>query len=167
MQTLTRREPRQDPIDLMFQRFFGNDTPNLGTLVEEGTLACDVSEDEKNVYVRASLPGFDKGDVDIDLHDGVLTIKAEHTEEEENESERFFRRERRIGSMSRRVALPGTIDEDNANAELKDGVLTVTVPKSKGESPRKLKIKQSRRAAAIGHPTRRARPEGRARFARE
>ena len=141
MQTITRREPRQDPLDLMFQRFFGNDTPNLGTMVEEGTLALDVSEDEKNVFVRSSLPGFEKDDVDIDLHDGVLTIKAEHTEEEGDENERYFRCKRRSGSMSRRVALPGTIDEDDADAELKHGILTVTIPKSKGESPRKLKIK--------------------------
>ena len=142
MNTITRRQNnRHDPFDLMFQRFFGDDAPSLGTFVEEGTLALDVSEDEKNVYVRASLPGFRKDDVDIDLHDGVLTITAEHTEEERDEEERFFRRERRTGSMSRRVALPGTVDEDKADAQLTDGVLKVTIPKTKAETPRKVKIK--------------------------
>lgn len=142
MHTITRRQNnRHDPFDLMFQRFFGNDSPTLGTLVEDGTLALDVSEDEKNVYVRASLPGFRKEDVEIDLHDGVLTITAEHTEEERDENERFFRRERRTGSMSRRVALPGTVDENKADAELTDGVLKISIPKSRVETPRKVTIK--------------------------
>jgi len=78
--------------------------------------------------------------VDIEVHDGVLSIKAEHTEETESKTERFYRKERRVGSVSRRLALPSTVVEDGIKAELKDGILTLTMQKVQKEQPRKIKI---------------------------
>lgn len=129
-----------DPFDRLVQRFFGQEWPGLTESLEEGTLALDVSEDDTSVIVRASLPGFRREDVHVELHDGVLTITAEHAEEKEEKSERYFRRERRVGSLSRRVALPGVIGEDGADAKLTDGVLEVRVPKAQKESPRKIAV---------------------------
>jgi len=108
--------------------------------LEAGTLALDVSEDDTNVYVRASLPGFKREEVDIEVHDGVLTIKAERTEEAESKTERYTLKERRFGSVSRRLALPSTVVDDGIKGELKDGVLTLTVQKVQKEQPRKIKI---------------------------
>ena len=141
MPTIIRRpNTTVDPFDRIVQRFFGQEWPGFSESLEEGTLALDVSEDESSVIVRASLPGFAREDVHIELHDGVLTIKAQHTEESEESGERYFRRERRVGSLSRRVALPGVIGEDGADAKLADGVLEVRVPKARKESPRKISV---------------------------
>ena len=142
MMTLIRRDPSELPSRLLNQ-IFNEPFLNGGDLsqLEEGTLPLDISENEKNVIVRASVPGFAKDDIDVQVHSGVLTIKATHNEEREEKSERFFRRERRTTSMSRRVALPSTVEDNKTQAELKDGVLTLQIPKSEQALPRKVQIK--------------------------
>ena len=144
MPIITRRDPRNISSMDRFLSSFLND-PFFESLPaafsnEEGTLALDVSEDDRNVIVRASLPGFNKEDVEIEVHDGVLTIKAEHSEEHEETGERFYRRERQFGSMSRRVALPSPVLDDEADAALKDGVLTLKLPKTRQATPKKIAI---------------------------
>ncbi|XVJ58496.1 MAG: Hsp20/alpha crystallin family protein [Tepidisphaera sp.] len=108
--------------------------------VDEGALALDISEDSKHVIVRASLPGFTKENIEAEVHDGVLTIKATQSEQSEEKSERFYRKERRFGSVSRRVALPCAVTEAEAKAEFINGVLTLRLPKSVKDAPRKVAI---------------------------
>lgn len=121
--------------------FFNDRGSNQLTEIDEGTLALDVSEDDKNIYVRASLPGFRKEDVHVAVHEGVLTINAQHQEEHEEKKERYFRRERRFGSLLRRVALPSNVQESQTSAQLTDGVLTLTLPKVPKDEPRRIAIK--------------------------
>ncbi len=144
--TIMRRDPFVAPSVRLFSElfndpFFRGENGGLAEALEEGTLALDVSEDAESVYVRASLPGFKREDIDIEIHDGVLSIKAEHTEETEEKKERYYRRERRVGSVSRRVALPSVVVEDGAEANLTDGVLELRIPKSPKASPRKVNIR--------------------------
>lgn len=142
MNILTRRsEPMNNVFDRMLSNFFA-DSPVLALApqFEEGTLPLDISEDDTHVIIRASLPGFARENVDVELHDGVLTIKAQHSEEKQETTERFYRRERRFGSVSRRLALPGVVNEGETSAELRDGVLTVRVARAKPEVARKVKI---------------------------
>lgn len=142
MTSIIRRDPFELPrLSRMFNSAFSD--PFFAELLpatDEGTLAVDVSEDDDNVFVRASLPGFRKEDVDVEIHDGVLTLKAEHTEEQEQKGERFYRRERRFGSLNRRVALPSPVIESEARAELRDGVLTLRVPKAQEARPKRIAI---------------------------
>ena len=136
------RDPFQAVRQVMDRLFdeplarFGNGP--LG--IDEGTLAVDVSEKDGSIVVRSSLPGFKKEDIDVQLHDGVLSIKADHKEERETTGERFYRRERRFGSVSRRLALPGIVDESEVKAELKDGVLTLSIPVPEKAKPRRIEI---------------------------
>jgi HSP20 family protein len=124
--------------------FVTNDPFFRGTpvaLSEEGTLPLDIVEEGGDIVVHASLPGFRKEDIDIQIHNGVLSIKAEHSEESEQKDRHYYRRERRVGSVSRRIALPGVVSEANANAEFKDGVLTLRIPQAEVAKPKQIKVK--------------------------
>lgn len=139
MNTLTTRDPLE-----MFRTGFGRmlDEPFFRSAlgVEEGSLPLDISQTEKEIVVRASLPGYKKEDIEVQVHNGVLSIKADYKHEHEETGERFYRRERRYGSVSRRIALPGIVEESETQAELKDGVLTLRVPLGEKAKPRKVLI---------------------------
>lgn len=122
-----------------FRGFFNDEEmPAL----DEGSLAVDISQGkEGETIVRASLPGFKREDVQLSVHNGVLDIKAESKHEEETKSEKFYRRERRVSSVSRRIALPGNPDGEGVSAELRDGVLTVKVPGAVKNGPKQISVK--------------------------
>ena len=103
-------------------------------------LALDVTEDGEAVTVVANVPGFTRDQIEIEVHDGVLSINAKREEEKEEKTAEYHRRERYSGSLSRRVALPAQVVEANAKAELRDGVLTLRLPKSQQNAPRKISI---------------------------
>lgn len=137
----------RDPFELggmrdLVREFF--EEPGLRSFptFSEDALPVDISEGkEGETIVRASLPGFRKEDVKISVHEGVLEISAEHSAESETSDEKFYRKERRWGSMSRRIALPGQPADDGVDAELKDGVLTVRVKPAKGSQPRAIAVR--------------------------
>ncbi|MHC5006869.1 MAG: Hsp20/alpha crystallin family protein [Planctomycetota bacterium] len=114
-------------------------TPAFGSDAA-GTLALDIAESEGELIVRASVPGFGKDDIEVQILDGVLSIKAERTEDSETTDERFYRRERRVGSVSRTVALPGELTVADSRAELADGVLTLRIPQAEASRPKQIPI---------------------------
>ena len=139
MLELMRRDPAmpraiRDLMDFVGQPMFETDA------LPEGNLAIDVSECNGEVIVRASMPGFDKDDIDIQIHNGVLSIKGEHREDKETKDERFYRRERRVGSVARRIALPGIISDAAAKAELKGGILTLSIPQAEVARPKQIPV---------------------------
>jgi HSP20 family protein len=87
----------------------------------------DALTKDSDVVIRVELPGVKQEDVDISLHDNVLTISGERRSEEEEERGGYHIRERRYGSFRRSVALPEGIDESKISARYEDGVLEVTV----------------------------------------
>ncbi|MBX3474734.1 MAG: Hsp20/alpha crystallin family protein [Planctomycetes bacterium] len=137
----------RDPFDMggmrnLLRSFFDDAGFQIAPTLEEGALAVDISEGkEGETIVRASLPGFKKEDVKISVHQGILDIRAESKEETETRDEKFYRKERRWGAVSRRIALPGNPAEDGVQAELKDGVLTVKVQPSKANQPRQIAVR--------------------------
>lgn len=98
----------------------------------------DESEDDKAYHVRVELPGMDKGDVDVSLSDGMLTIRGEKKEDEEEKGKDFYRRERHFGSFRRMIPVPGEVDETKIDASFKKGVLYVDLPKT-AEAQQKVK----------------------------
>ena len=90
----------------------------------------DVVDREKEVLVKAELPGIDKENLHVSLSDNYLTIKGEQHEEHKEEGE-YFRSEIRHGSFTRTVQLPAEVDGNKAKASFKDGLLEITVPKVK------------------------------------
>lgn len=104
-------------------------------------MPLDIEETEENFVVMASLPGFAPEDIKIEVEDGVLTIRAEHSNEEEQEHEGWHLRERQAGSVERKLRLGKNIDSESINAELELGVLTLTLDKVEEAKPRLIEVK--------------------------
>lgn len=131
--TLQRRMNR------MFDDFFGDFGQSALSTVAF-VPRVDISETEKEIKVTAELAGMDEKDVEITLHDDVLTIKGEKKDQREEKNERVFVSERSYGSFSRSIVLPETIQQDKINAVFKKGVLTLTLPKAPAEETKAKKI---------------------------
>jgi len=104
------------------------------------TLPLDVTENENEFMVRASLPGVKPEDVQITVHGNTLTIRGESRAEEEKKGEHWHLRERRHGAFQRSVALTTPVDSDRAQAQYDNGVLCLTLPKSEAARPRQIKV---------------------------
>jgi HSP20 family protein len=112
--------------------FFGNDlNPRV-----------DVQEDEKAVYVKAEIPGLDEKDLNVTLHNSLLTISGEKKGEkkEEDKNRNYYYCERSFGSFSRTIELPEGIKADGVKAHYKNGVLEIELQKDEKTQPRKITI---------------------------
>lgn len=149
MAILARRRNDQpnvsmSPFRSMFDAF--NEDPFFSNFFElkpgmtQESFPIDISEGKGEIIVRASLPGFKKDEIDVEVHEGMLTISGQHSEEHEESDEKFFKRERAYGSVQRSISLPAGVNTADAKAELKDGVLTLRFPQSEEALPKKVKI---------------------------
>ena len=102
--------------------------------------ALELTASEREYRLTAELPGLKEEDVDVSVADGVLTLKGEKREEQEQKNEGYLLSERRYGSFERRVSLPSDVDPEKISAEFKKGVLTITLPKDEQASGRSRKI---------------------------
>jgi HSP20 family protein len=101
----------------------------------------DVSETDKELMVRAELPGMDPKEIDISLSGNVLTIKGGRKHEREEKKENFHLVERSSGSFSRTLQLPVEVKADKIEASYKDGVLSVKMPKTESYTVKKVEVK--------------------------
>jgi HSP20 family protein len=104
------------------------------------TPAVDIFENNKEITLLADMPGVKAKDLDIDLRDDVLTLSG-GVESPEGPAERVVLREYRTGRYVRQFTLSDAIDQANIDAELKDGVLRLVLPKAKKAVPKKIKVK--------------------------
>ena len=95
------------------------------------------------MLVKASLPGIKPEDLNIEVRDNVLIISGETKLETERKEENYFLNERRYGQFRRSVALPYAVKVEQAEAEIKDGILTLTLPKGEEAKPRHISVKTS------------------------
>lgn len=106
--------------------------------------ALDVKEDDKTIFVHAELPGLEEKDIDVSIKDGVLTLKGEKKAEEKKEGRNHVRIERAYGSFFRSIALSSEVDESKVDAVFKNGILSITLPKSTtAKTEQKIKIKSA------------------------
>ena len=102
--------------------------------------AANISETNEEYLIKAELPEVEKKDVEVTVHDGVVSIRGERRYEKKNENEKQHRVESFYGSFARSFSLPADVDESNIHAETKDGVLTVHLPKTEEQKPRPIEI---------------------------
>lgn len=128
-----------DIFDRMVDDFFSMDT-RLAEPVSSLIPLMNIEELKDAYRITLEVPGMEKDDIDISVKDDVLTISGEKKEDIKEEGN-LFRRERWFGKFTRSVTLPGDVDVDKIEAEYKNGVLTLHLPKSEKAKGRKIQVK--------------------------
>ena len=122
--------------------FFDDDFDNsFGLVTRKNDMKCDIYEEGKDYHIEMDIPGYDKKDINIEVKDGYLTVKASKKSEDNEETKNYIRRERVYGEISRTFAL-GDVDSENIDAKFENGALHITVPKKEiVDTTKKIEIK--------------------------
>lgn len=117
--------------------FFDDFVPSVDRAIKGGQMKCDIYEKDGKYNIEMDIPGYEKEDVSIEVDNGVLTVSASKSKEDEDEGKNYIRRERYSGTFSRSFTLGSDIDTDNIDAEFVKGMLKITVPKVEEKSSKK------------------------------
>ena len=142
--TLIKWKPQPSTMLSEFDRFWSDflpRSPEMDSRCCEWAPRVDIVENAKNYQIVVELPGFEKSDVKLKVEEQVLTISGERKMEEETEGRNYRRVERLYGSFERRFRLPQEAELDKISAEMKDGLLTVTLEKSEKVAGREIQVK--------------------------
>lgn len=127
----------QDEVNRIFDDFFTRSTAEGNAIFAP---PLDIAESENEIVVKVEVPGIAQKDIDITVHDGVLTVKGEKKVEREEKNLQWHRLERAYGSFARSLTLPNTVNHEDIKASYRDGVLTLTLAKREETKPRQIKI---------------------------
>jgi len=127
-------------MDRLFERFFEPEWADLPALGDWAP-SLDLSETKESLVVKMEVPGMDPKDIQVSLQENLLTVKGEKRQEKEDKDERYHRIERSYGAFTRSVRLPVAVDGSKVDASFKNGLLTVTLPKTPGAKGTTIPIK--------------------------
>jgi HSP20 family protein len=127
--TITRRSYRP----FYMSNFFNDDFFPVLNAKPNGTPAVNVREDEKNYFLDCAIPGLDKKDLKIDMNEDVLTLSSEVKNENEENKNGYQRKEFSYSSFSRSFYIPEDVNRDKIEANYKNGVLSIVLPKQEEE----------------------------------
>lgn len=115
-------------MNLIPRKFYLDDIFDDFTISKSDNMRCDIYELGGDYHIEMDIPGFDKKDISIEAKNGYLTVTAEKNSENNEEEKNYIRRERSYGKYERSFYL-GDLDSQNVDAEFKDGMLKITIPK--------------------------------------
>lgn len=131
----------EDDMNRFFERFFEEPLSMMPwggeEAMEQFSPRADVVETENEIQVSVELPGMNENDVNVSVTRDMLTISGEKRQESEQRGENYYRVERAYGSFRRAIPLPADVNADRAEATYKQGVLTITLPKTEESGRRK------------------------------
>lgn len=133
-------ESLENEISNFFSPMFKREGSNVGLLESEWSPSIDVYDSDNELLVKADIPGLKKEDIDVSIHDNVLTIKGEKKRKNEVNKKNYYRSERFYGSFNRSVELGSEVQTDKVNATYKDGVLELKLPKKEGVKTKRIAI---------------------------
>lgn len=133
---LTRWDPFGE-MSTLHNRLFGLTMPER---TMDFRPAVDIYEDENSIYLKAEIAGIKPEDIKINIEKNTLSLHGERKMEREDKQEGYHRVERSYGSFSRSFILPDTVKNEEIVADYKDGVLTLTLPKSAESKAREIKV---------------------------
>ncbi len=144
MTKITRSDPFLDIVnvrntmDKMLDNYFGHSALSFEGY---GILDMDMYQTDDDVVIEASIPGVNPEEINISIAGEVLTIKGEVKQVNESENLDYHIRERRFGTFSRSITLPVHVIAEKANADFKNGILKLTLPKAEEIKPRTITVK--------------------------
>ena len=133
----------QDTMNSLVNALFNTDEAGLVSEASEFSPRMDMKETEDAYTLKLTMPGVDKDAIDISIADGVLTVKGETQAEEEDEKAAWLVREHRHYSYFRSVRLPSEVAAEKAEAEYKNGILKLVLPKAEEVKPKSIPVKIS------------------------
>lgn len=110
---------------------------------QEGQLTVDVFQDDQNIIIQSTIAGVSPEDLDVSITNDMVTVRGERRRQFDVDHEDYFYQECYWGTFSRSIILPVEIDADRAEAKIKNGVMTIRIPKANQAVTRKLKVKSS------------------------
>lgn len=151
MTKIVRHYPRlgmlghlQQDINRLFEPFgWQTDNDAAGVMVSDWSPHIDIKDEGKEYVIFADIPGVDPKDIEIQMENGILTIKGQKEVNKEEKNENFVRVERSRGTFMRRFSLPDIVDASAIKAKSKHGVLQITVPKVEKAKSRKIEVEHS------------------------
>lgn len=159
MSWMIKRDPFSELRNFQedFNRIFSSTLPRFlsGEAREEGLFSggwapqVDIYEDQDSITLEADLPGMKLGDFNLSIENYRLTLSGERKFEKENKGDNWRRVERSYGSFTRAFSLPSTVNVDAVNAEFKDGVLRVALPKREEVKARQIQVQVKADAVAV------------------
>ena len=141
--SLMRWEPfrslrrREGPFDDLFREFFRQPILEDADGIEP---AAEVADSDGEVTIKMEVPGVEKNHLQLTVGEDRLTVRGESRKESEEKRKNYYRQEIRYGSFQRSIPLPVEVDAAKATAELKNGMLKVTLPKSKHPKAQEIKV---------------------------
>lgn len=131
----------QSEIDRLFEAPFGGWMSPFETLYESWAPAVNVYEEKDKVVVKAELPGMKKEELEAYVSGENLIIAGERKEESEEKTAEMYRSERYFGHFHRSIPLPSPVNTEKMEAHYKDGILTITCPKTEAAKRKQVEIK--------------------------
>src|ERR671926_1631720 len=144
--SITRYDPfrdlktLQDEVNRLFSTNFSRGFGDEGIARGAWAPSVDIFENKDEIVLEAELPGMNREDFELTIENNVLTLRGERQFEKKDESDNYHRVERAYGSFTRSFTLPNTVTGEGANAEYKNGVLRVTLPKREETKARRIEI---------------------------
>jgi len=131
----------QEEMNMLLGDFLGTVQRGEDTTLVRWAPRVDIVEVNGTYELTADLPGLKKDDIKIEIHDNVLTLRGEKKLEEEKKDKNYRLCERYFGEFVRTFSLPENVNKDGIEAEFKDGVLTVAIPKVEKPKPKQIEVK--------------------------
>jgi len=131
-------EPTRDT-----EETYSDETPAAPADEQEGQLTVDVFQDDQNIIIQSTVAGVAPDDLDVSITNDMVTIRGERRQSYNVDPEDYFYQECYWGAFSRSIILPVEIDADRAEAKIRNGILTIRIPKANAAMTRKLKVKAS------------------------
>lgn len=135
---LQREFDRMGSLDPFARESGGDD--NSDVVVSQWRPAVDIREEDDRFVILADLPGVDPEEIEVTMENGVLTLKGERSSEKTEEREGYKRVERARGTFFRRFSLPDTADADRIEANSRNGVLEIVLPKQEKVKPKRITV---------------------------
>ena len=140
MVNITRWDPFKE-LDELQRQFFQPSFARSNVTAP----AMDIYTKDNKVVAEVQLGSFDKDDIDVSVHDGILEVRAEKSDKHEEKDNRKYLLRESASSFYRSVRLPKDVEEDKVDAQFDDGILKVTVPLKQKPEPKKIDIKSKKK----------------------